>query len=108
MKFCEAMIQLGNEYSGTWTRCGRRPTELHHRLTRARGGLILDRAGEKYHLMNLCHQHHKDAHDLGTAIEAGLLLEGYVVTENGRPVYSGPDEYLSRRYGSDRVQESRG
>lgn len=94
MRYCEAMIQV----RGTWTRCGRRPTELHHRLTRARGGLILDEAGETYHLINLCHKHHMRAHDQGSAIENGLLLDGYVTTGQAGPEYVGSDEYLSTKY----------
>lgn len=91
---CEAMVYI--QRSGVWTRCGRRGADLHHRLTRARGGLILDKAGETYHLMYLCRQHHSVAHDQGSAFESGLLLEGYVLPG---PIYTGPDEYLSRKYG---------
>jgi len=90
------MIQLS---TGVWTRCGRRPTELHHRLTRARGGEILDRAGETYHLINLCHRHHMAAHDFGQAFENGLLIDGSVISgPDGRPQYSGSDEYLTAKY----------
>jgi hypothetical protein len=94
--WCEAMISL---HEDVWFRCGKRPTELHHRLTRARGGLLLDEAGESYHLMHLCHQHHKDAHDQGSAFENGLLIDGYVTTgPDGRPQYTGSDPYLSEKY----------
>lgn len=92
---CEALILMG-EY-GRWTRCGMRPVEIHHMLTRARGGRILDTAGECYHLMALCHPHHM-ASDGGEAYEGGLLIDGYVRNENGRPVYYGTDEYLSKAY----------
>jgi hypothetical protein len=88
--------------SGRWTRCGRRPTELHHRLTRARGGLILDAAGETYHLINLCVGHHKTAHDEGTALRNGLLLDGYVTTgPDGLPEYRGSDPHLRSLYGRE-------
>lgn len=96
VRYCEAMVLIGR----AWTRCGKRPVELHHRITRARGGLILDAAGERYHLMNLCTGHHKVAHDQGNAFENGLLIDGYVTTGPfGRPTYYGSDEYLSRVYG---------
>lgn len=91
---CEAMIEI----NGVWTRCGKRPVDLHHRVTRARGGLILDKAGEKYHQIYLCRKHHMVAHDEGQAFESGLLIDGYVTTERGRPVYRGSDSYLSERY----------
>ena len=86
--------------SGRWTRCGRRQVENHHRLTRARGGLILDAAGETYHLMDLCPWHHKIAHDEGSAFENGLLLDGYVTSGLNGPVYVGSDPYLNERYGA--------
>lgn len=94
---CEAMVMVGR----TWTRCGRTPTEVHHRLTRARGGLILDIYGEKYHLMNLCRRHHNVAHDQ-PALETGLLLDGYITTCDGcgKPSYEGNDVYLTGRYGA--------
>lgn len=94
MNHCEAMVRIRQ----VWTRCGRNPTELHHRLTRARGGLILDDVGETYHLMHLCRQHHNVAHDQGSAFENGLLLDGYVISGPEGPIYSGSDEYLSERY----------
>ena len=96
MAWCEAMIEIVDD---VWTRCGRRPTERHHRLTRARGGLLLDEAGETYHLMDLCHQHHMTAHDRGQAFENGLLIDGYVTTGQEGPEYSGSDPYLSAKYG---------
>jgi hypothetical protein len=105
MSRCEAMILVkgfnreGRE--GMYVMCGREPADLHHKLTRARGGLILDEAGEDYHLMRLCREHHDMAHDEGTAYDAGLLLRGYVNTDPvfGWPVYTGPDEYLQKKYG---------
>ena len=97
MKWCEAMIPVPRTKT-RWTRCGRRPTELHHRLTRARGGTILDKAGETYHLINLCHEHHMMAHDQGSAFENGLLLDGSVVSGPEGPIYTGTDPYLSAKY----------
>lgn len=82
--------------------------ENHHRLTRARGGLILDKAGETYHLIDLCHIHHKAAHSPG-GHETGLLLDGYVTTtERGDPLYLGSDPYLSSKYGPVEVRDLRG
>lgn len=93
---CEAMVPTYNDH---WVMCGKTPVEWHHRLTRARGGLILDKAGETRHHMYLCHEHHMRAHDEGSAFENGLLIDGYVVTgSHGNPVYVGSDEYLSKKY----------
>jgi len=79
--------------------CGRVDAELHHKVTRARGGLILDQSGETYHHMYLCRHHHNVAHD-APAFENGLLIRGTVITgADGRPLYSGPDEYLTEHYG---------
>jgi len=95
MNRCEAMVCVGR----AWARCGRAPADLHHRLTRARGGLILDAAGETYHHLRLCRQHHAVAHDKGSAFENGLLIDGYVITgPEGSPVYYGSDPYLGRLY----------
>ena len=102
LRWCEAMEELPN---GRYTRCGRRPTEDHHKLTRARGGLILDDAGETYHHIQLCPWHHKIAHDYGSAFENGLLIDGYVTTRNGKPFYVGSDEYLTRRYGDEQIPD---
>ncbi len=92
---CEAFVKV-NE---VWARCGVSPVEVHHRLTRARGGLILDDAGETYHLMCLCRRHHHDAHTKTDVHTRGLLLEGYVVSGGLGPEYSGPDQYLTKKYG---------
>lgn len=95
MNRCEALIELPR----TWARCYRAPADLHHRLTRARGGKILDDAGETYHLMYLCRRHHAVAHDQGSAFENGLLLDGSVVSGPEGPIYTGSDPYLQARYG---------
>lgn len=87
---------------GVWTRCFRAGIEVHHLLTRARGGDLLDRAGETYHLVGLCHWCHRKAHQAGGRA-AELLLDGYVTMEIGRLVYVGPDNYLSEKYGRDRA-----
>lgn len=94
MNGCEAMVRV---YTGAWTRCWRKPTERHHLLTRARGGRILDEVGETYHLIDLCHIHHRLA-DGGDAYAGDLLIDGYVSRSNGRVVYQGSDEYLSDKY----------
>jgi hypothetical protein len=85
----------------TWTRCGKNPVEDHHRLTRGRGGAVLDAVGERYHHLLLCPAHHRMA-DGALAYETGLLLDGYVTTHrDGRPLYVGTDEYLTKKYGRD-------
>lgn len=73
--------------------------ERHHRLTRARGGTILDEVGESYHLIDLCPQHHRMA-DGADAYESGLLIDGYVTSGLYGPVYTGSDPYLLERYGA--------
>jgi hypothetical protein len=50
--------------------------------------------------MYLCRAHHGVAHDEGNAFERGLLIRGSVVSgPDGKPVYTGPDEYLNEHYG---------
>ena len=94
---CEAMVKVRN----TWARCGRTPTDLHHRLTRGRGGAVLDAVGETYHHMRLCRSHHEMA-DGAVAYETGLLIDGYVRScgKCGQPFYQGTDVYLTGRYGA--------
>lgn len=91
---CEALIEV----NGVFARCWGKPVETHHMLTRARGGAILDAAGEIYHLIDLCPSCHRQA-DGGEAYAGGLLIDGYMTTVNGRPAYVGTDEYLRNRYG---------
>lgn len=94
---CEAMIEVKPD---VWARCGVGIYEVHHALTRARGGAVLDAVGESYHLIVLCHKHHRMA-DGDPAKLGGLLIDGYVITENDRPVYYGTDSYLKRTYGKN-------
>jgi hypothetical protein len=102
---CEAMVRLPSarrqfvEDSAVWTRCGMPNVEVHHALTRSRGGGILDEVGEDYHLIVLCPGCHRQAEG-ASAYEGGLLLSGYVSWNSSRtwPVYDGPDEYLSVTY----------
>ena|SRR5436190_12799553 len=97
MHRCEALVMYSH---GKYVPCGLEDAQLHHKLTRARGGLILDRAGETYHQMWLCAEHHGIAHDQ-PAFDNGLLLRGSVRTNHlGQPVYTGPDEYLKEHYPS--------
>lgn len=93
---CEA---LRRHKGGIYARCGTTPVEVHHLLTRARGGDILDRVGETYHLIALCPGCHR-ASDGAQAYAGGLLIEGYVIWNGDRswPVYIGPDLYLRNRY----------
>lgn len=94
-EMCEAMVATNR---GIYTRCWRRPVEIHHLLTRARGGGILDAAGETYHLICLCNEHHAMS-DGGDAYAGGLLIDGYVTSnKRGRPIYHGSDIELSERY----------
>lgn len=101
---CEAQVRV-DTYEFTqreplpiWTRCFTAPVEVHHALTRARGGDLLDRAGETVHLYALCLRHHQDAHRDGYT--NGLMLQGYVSLDSatGRVFYSGPDPYLQVTY----------
>lgn len=101
---CEAMVLItsSSRPDGLYFACGEEPAELHHKVTRARGGLILDAFGETHHQMWLCRKHHDRAHD-EPALENGLLIAGSVVTHpmDGRPLYHGPDDYLTERYGPE-------
>jgi len=84
--------------------CGKEDAQLHHKVTRARGGLLLDKAGETYHQMYLCVEHHKIAHDESTAFRNGLLIRGSVISgPDGSPIYLGSDEYLLKQYGGELV-----
>jgi hypothetical protein len=74
------------------------PIEVHHMLTRGRGGGVLDSFNETYHLIALCPDCHRRS-DGGEAYAGGLLIDGYVTTgSNGKPVYKGTDPYLSEKY----------
>lgn len=97
---CEAMIQTG---TGVWTRCGLPHVEVHHAITRSRGGGILDRVEEDYHLIVLCPRCHRAADGID-AYEGGILLPGYVEwnADKSWPVYVGEDEYLSLTYPKDK------
>src|SRR4051812_30079935 len=106
MARCEALVGIcrpdrdGRRMPGVmFVPCGKPGAELHHKLTRARGGLLLDAVGESYHHLWLCREHHAVAHDEGSAFKRGLLIDGYVTTEQGVPRYVGSDEYLSNKYG---------
>lgn len=93
---CEAMVRIGN---GVWTRCGRANAQIHHMLKRGRGGELLDRAGETYHLLAVCYIHHMYAEESGE--DTDMLIDGYVISDplTGRPVYTGSDAYLTALYG---------
>jgi hypothetical protein len=92
---CEAEVFLG----GIWLRCTEPATDIHHLLTKARGGRHLDRVMEMYHLMHLCRECHR-ASDGALAYQGGMLIDGSVTWDklNERPIYQGTDPYLSRRY----------
>jgi hypothetical protein len=113
MHRCEALVSQQRKgrryYEVMFVPCGAEHAELHHKLTRARGGLLLDAVGESYHHLWLCREHHGVAHDQGSAFSRGLLIDGYVTTELGKPHYVGSDEYLSATYGGlDDDQHLRG
>lgn len=104
---CEALVQIYGHRRGpkgpldkpVWTRCFDRAGEIHHLLTRGRGGGALDQAGEIYHLAHLCTSHHRMA-DGAAAYAGNLLIEGQAAWDAllGRPVYTGPDPYLAKTY----------
>jgi len=100
-EMCEAMVLVGAIY----TRCWKSPVEVHHLLTRARGGHILDHVNEDYHLIHLCRQHHLDS-DGGDAYLGNLLIDGYVTWDKRRgcAVYKGTDLYLLAKYGEVNVR----
>lgn len=80
------------------SRCGRDATEIHHMLTRARGGEQLDEF-TTYHLIHLCSECHRVA--VGSqGYESGMLIDGYVTFDRltGRLVYTGTDEFLSKYF----------
>jgi hypothetical protein len=89
---------VGNK-RGIYSRCWTQPVEAHHLLTRARGGAILDSVGEIYHLIHLCRYHHNMS-DGSDAYAGGLLIDGYMTTVKGKPVYNGSDRYLKEKYGA--------
>lgn len=88
------------EVRGVWARCFRSPIEVHHRLTRARGGNLLDQLGEIYHLIALCTTHHREDADGGLAYQTGLLLDGRMYYAGGTYWYEGSDSYLKDNYGA--------
>jgi hypothetical protein len=92
---CEAMLWV--EKADRWTRCGLGPIEVHHALTKARGGRILDEIGETYHLIALCPRCHRMS-DGADAYAGGVLIDGYVSRDGDWVVYSGSDQYLSEKY----------
>lgn len=88
---CEAVV-VNSDYE---SRCFNQATEVHHLLTRSRGGKLLDDVYETYHLLHLCLWCHEKC-DGKEAYEGGMLIGGYVTTG---PYYQGDDEYLRGKYG---------
>jgi hypothetical protein len=77
---------------------------VHHALTAARGGKLLDPYTIE-HLKAVCATCHTKIHGDGRwadfAYANRLLIRGGVLTGlDGRPVYAGPDAGLSIRHGS--------
>lgn len=95
---CEA--EVWSDQLQTWTRCRRRATDVHHMITKGRGGRNLDHVGETYHLIHLCVDDHRSAHD--DRANASLIINGYVEWDRLRnqPIYKGDDRYLFRNYGT--------
>lgn len=91
---CEALVGISTD---VWTRCFKDPVEVHHMLTRARGGRILDELEETHHLIALCGDHHRLAHGPG-GHECGLMLDGYMVRDGSEHYYEGSDSYLQAKY----------
>ena len=79
-------------------RCNRRASDIHHMLTKARGGANLDDLGETYHLLHMCREHHMQS-DGQEAYDRGLLIDGHVISKNDKTIYVGTDAYLTERYG---------
>lgn len=93
---CEALVKTT---TNRYVSCREEGTDLHHKLPRSRGGKVLDKCGEDYHLIHLCRAHHSWAHANPTgAMAGGLTIDGSVMTENGSIVYYGTDIYLSEKY----------
>ncbi len=68
-------------------RCGQRASQVHHLVTRARGG-----PDDEANLVSLCVECHAVVHD---GPDPRFLLRGSFV----RGVYRGPDERLRRIFG---------
>lgn len=104
---CEVMVRVNQLF----TRCGRRATDVHHKVTRSRGGLLLDSVDEVYHLVHLDRRHHDWVHhNVGAAERAGLYIPGQVYLVGDQVTYRGPDRYLMKHYGPsviDRPETSR-
>ena len=94
---CEMMIDYGTGLGAH--RCSNIASDVHHMLTKARGGASLDRVQETYHLLHLCRPCHQ-ASDGAEAYQGGFLIEGSVIWDSihAKPRYTGPDEYLSGAY----------
>lgn len=80
-------------------RCEKKATQIHHMLTKARGGEHLD-DHTNYHLIHLCTEHHAMA-DGKEAYDSGMLIHGEVRWDKllGKPIYTGPDRYLTKWFG---------
>jgi hypothetical protein len=92
---CEAEVEV---LPSLWMGCAKPATEVHHMLPKSRGGRILDDYGETSHLINLCQEHHMQAHSRKDA--DGLMIDGSVTWDklNHRPIYKGTDTILSKKY----------
>lgn len=94
---CEIMLDFDGGIGPH--RCQNQATDIHHMLTKGRGGQALDRAGETYHLIHACRECHM-ALDGQEAYEGELLIHGSALWDKiyGVARYTGPDEYLTKKY----------
>ena len=66
---------------------------------------MLDAVGETYHHLALCRTHHMLVDSYGS--KSGLLIEGYAYRDGIYLIYSGPDQYLTEKYGKEAPYELR-
>lgn len=94
---CEAEVY--SDRLSRWVRCHQRATDIHHMLTKGRGGRNLDEVNETYHLIHLCSEDHRSAHENRDG--GSLIIDGYVEWDSltDEPSYMGDDKYLLRKYG---------
>jgi hypothetical protein len=87
-----------------WARCTKPARHVHHKVTKGRGGALLD-PWTIYHLAHLCPECHVLAHG-PAGFTLGLMLPGSVITNKitDRPVYTGLDGYLTRHFGEEEAQ----
>jgi hypothetical protein len=94
---CEVFVQV----SERWRRCPGWGDLIVYLLPPERGGKHLDKAWEDHHLLVCCKIHARRFEECPDDPElARLSIQGEVAWVDRRPVYHGPDPYLSERYGA--------